>query len=281
MERSRRDASPSKQVKVLFQGSHLTGAPHFDSPRLLKKAQSIARALGRSVIDAGFQLYLTGACNLDREIVDAAVTACRERELDPRELIRTYLIVKEHGSPPKGHGVVIESTLRYWHQLRTKLVQEVDAVITLSGGLGAADAIEKAELLGRLIFPIPLAGAASHREWERLRDSGYGNFTAGDTEFLADISLTPTELAQRVCAECSRLVAEGRSVGGSLQPKGQEERSHVMPLTELARRFQPSMSPRKFKEVALKRYDLQRFSQKGWTVRLDSMDARTRKRFER
>ncbi len=269
------------RLRILFQGSHVATQQRSDPPYLLEKARSIARALGRSIIESDFDLVLTGACNLDREIGAEAIAACQDKGLEPRDRIRTYLIVKKPGSEPRGYGSLVESTLRYWQQLRTQLVREVDAVVTISGGKGVADAIDKAELLGVLAFPIATAGGASHSEWQRLRDAGYGNHEPGDIEFLADIGLQPDDLATRICDEC-RSHARGSSESPQKPPgSSDEERSMPMELKELARRFQPNMGPRKFKDIARERYGLEQMSRKRWTVRLDLMDPATRVRFER
>lgn len=58
------------------------------------------------------------------------------------------------------------------------------------------------------------------------------------------------------------------------------ERSRPMTLTELARRYGPGLSPRKFKEIANRYFDLERVCRSLWTVRLDLMDRLTRERFE-
>ncbi len=58
------------------------------------------------------------------------------------------------------------------------------------------------------------------------------------------------------------------------------ERSRPMSLKELARRYSPSISPRKFKEIALRYFALERVARSLWIIRLDLMDRYTRKRFE-
>ena len=77
--------------KVLFQGSHESNRHgRHDPPEVLRVAETIAAALGESLIRNGLDIILTGFHSLDDVLGRAAVATCEELGVDPRDRIRTY-----------------------------------------------------------------------------------------------------------------------------------------------------------------------------------------------
>lgn len=192
--------------RVLFQGSHVpSGRGRSDNERQRQLARPIAKSLGDTLIREGFDVVLTGARSLDAEVGRAAVAACADIGAEPRERIRTY----PHGAgmaQSTGFGMVLEPIDKRWQDVRTFVVQEVDAVVGLLGGKGTSDVIQKAALAGKPVFPIAVAGGGARLEWERLKRAGYHNRTAGDLDFLADTSIEAGALAEAIAHQCLLLL---------------------------------------------------------------------------
>src|SRR5690348_11389737 len=113
--------------RILFQGSHSTRSRvdsrgRNDRTEDLRLAESIANELGRQLIAAGFDLVLTGGRSLDAVVAAAAVKACTDEGIDPRERIRTY--PHSHGTSDKCFGMVLEPLDRRWQEVRTFVVRE-------------------------------------------------------------------------------------------------------------------------------------------------------------
>lgn len=201
--------------RILFQGSHSSRARvdsrgRKDRSEDLLLAEPIAAALGRELIASDFDLILTGGRALDASIGGAAVAACKEAGIDPRERIRTY----PHGprTEGEGFGMILEPLDRRWQEVRTFVVKECDAVVALIGGKGTADCIQKAALAGKPVLPIAVAGGAAQDEWERLKQAGHYNRAPGDFDFLADRSADAETMARLVSSRCRMLLgAEKRT----------------------------------------------------------------------
>jgi predicted nucleotide-binding protein len=186
--------------KVLFQGSHKRRGARHDPPETLPTAEGIASALGKCLIRNGLDVVLSGFVSLNAVLGQAAVTACEELNVDPRERIRTYAYGARGGS--NGFGMVLEPLEKRWQEVRTFLIQECDTIVAVVGGKGTADSLQKAMLAHKPVFPIAVTGGASATEWERLRSRQYCNRTKGDLDFLADRSLSPQALADLVARQC-------------------------------------------------------------------------------
>ncbi len=193
--------------RVLFEGSHSSrgrqdSRGRRDRPENLEIAEPIANELGVELIRSGFDLLLTGSKSLAGTVGSAAVQACRDLGVDPRERIRTY----PHGrrtEESKGFGMILEPMERRWQEVRTFVVSEADAVVALIGGKGTSDCVQKAVLAGKPVFPIAVAGGAAQAEWERLKQSGHSNRERGDLDFLADRSTDAATMARLVAASCA------------------------------------------------------------------------------
>jgi predicted nucleotide-binding protein len=166
-------------------------------------ASDFACELGRRLIEKGFGIILNGAAELDADIGNAAVQACVALGIESRERIRTY----PYGyKSMKGFGRVIRRTGKRWMDARTFVVNNCDAVIAISGGKGTSDAIQKALLARKPVFPVAIVSGASRDEWDKLVNQGYYNKFFGDMDFLGDVSLTPADLAQEIVSACNLLL---------------------------------------------------------------------------
>ena len=197
--------------RVLFQGSFADGSLRKRSITELELdehpalALPIAEELGSRLIEAGFDLILTGATQLDHVLGESAVAACERLKINPRDRIRTY----PHGDTGEaqvGFGMVLQPADKRWQEVRTFVVAECDAVIALIGGKGTSDCLQKAVLAKKPVFPIPTGGGASKLEWDRLRAARHRQPGGGDLEFLGDQSLSAANLSSRLCEELGRLL---------------------------------------------------------------------------
>ena len=197
--------------RILFQGSHsirarVDSVGRRDRHEDLAIAEPIAKALGKELIDAGFDLIFTGSRSLDAVVGASAVQACTQMGVDPRERIRTYL----HGQPivaAEAFGMVLESMDRRWQEARTFVVREADAVVALVGGKGTSDSLQKAVPAGKPVFPIAVAGGAARAEWERLKRVDHYNREPGDLDLLADKTADPATIARFVVRQCNSFFA--------------------------------------------------------------------------
>jgi len=190
--------------RILFQGSHssrgrVDSRGRRDRPEDLLIAEPIAAALGRQLVESGFDLILTGGISLDASVGAAAVAACRDAGVDPRDRIRTYPNGPRAGG--QGFGMILEPLDRRWQEVRTFVVKECDAVVALIGGKGTSDCLQKAVLAGKPVFPIAIAGGAAQAEWERLKQAGHYNREPGDFDFLADKSADAQTVTRLVCSQ--------------------------------------------------------------------------------
>ncbi len=193
--------------RILFQGSY---APHrgkrSETPAHLRIAEEISAPLGEALIAAGFDLIFTGTNVLEKVIGNAALAACKRFGENPRERVRTYLSDPSAG----GFGMVLEAIGDSRQDVRTFIVREADALIALIGGKGTRDCIQKAELAGKPLFPIAVAGGGALAEWLRLKREGYRHRNAGDIDFLADHGAAPGDLASAIVHRCKDLFAPAR-----------------------------------------------------------------------
>lgn len=194
--------------KVLFQGSYKPLGTRFDSLEQKAIAEPIASELGRALMHGNFDLILTSSRELDSLVGASAVAACKELGIDPRERIRTC--PHGHSSDRTGFGMVLPSIERYWQDVRTFVVQEADAVIGLLGGKGTSDCLQKAMLAGKPVFPIAVAGGGAQYVWEKFRMGGLYARSKDeiDIAFLADMSLSPEEMAAKIAKSCRMLFEE-------------------------------------------------------------------------
>jgi hypothetical protein len=193
----------SRRFRILFRGSHERRGRRDDPAESLAKAEPIASALGDQIIRAGFDLILSGNRSLDSLVGQSAVGACADMGIDASERIRTY--PEGQRRDLAGFGAVLQPDPGRWQDIRTFLVHEADAIVTLVGGKGTADCIQKAALAAKPVFPIAVAGGESEREWRRLRDRGSVAETVA--AFLGDRALSPERLVQKVLGECIQVLS--------------------------------------------------------------------------
>jgi hypothetical protein len=112
--------------RVLFQGSFGDGTLRKRSNTELAEhpalALPIAEELGSRLIEAGFDLILTGATQLDQVLGESAVAACERLKIDPRDRIRTYPH-GDTGEAQAGFGMVLQPADKRWQEVRTFVVQ--------------------------------------------------------------------------------------------------------------------------------------------------------------
>lgn len=196
--------------RVLFQGSF---RPFRGGPSRAKEARGreIASALGGELVRAGLDVVLTSAADLDECVGRSAEEACAALGADPRERIRTYA----YGERALGggyFGMVLEPLDRRFQEVRTFLAQQADAVVAISGGKGTRDALQKAVLARKPVFPVGVAGGGAREEWERLQRERYANRVAGDLDFLGDLGMEPAAMAARIAEQCRALLSASEPV---------------------------------------------------------------------
>ncbi|MGD0922251.1 MAG: nucleotide-binding protein [Terriglobia bacterium] len=82
-------------------------------------------------------------------------------------------------------------------RLRTYLVSIADALVTIGGANGVLDSIEKARLMNKPFFPLPLAGGESRYMWEQYRREDLGFCSREAFLGLGDKNRSP----ERICRD--------------------------------------------------------------------------------
>jgi predicted nucleotide-binding protein len=196
--------------RVLFQGS-FNSFRRVASKAQVEVSRELASALGGELVRAGLDVVLTSAVGLDECAGRAAVAACEELGADPRERIRTYPY-GQRGETGGYFGMVLAPLDPRFQEVRTFLVQQVDAVVAISGGKGTRDTLQKAALARKPVFPVAVGAGGAQEEWERLQRERFANRVAGDLDFLGDLGMPPAEMAAKIAQQCAALLSAAPTV---------------------------------------------------------------------
>ena len=190
--------------RVLFQGSYkpfLTGLSNTKE----ELGREIASSVGGALMHAGLDLVLTDSGELAEFAGRGAEEACAALGVDPRERIRTY-VYSDRGDTDGHFGMVLAPADSRFQEVRTFLVQQADAVVAVSGGKGTRDALQKAVLARKPVFPVAVVPGGALDEWKRLQSQHYANRVAGDLDFLGDLGMEPAAMAARIAEQCRALL---------------------------------------------------------------------------
>jgi len=191
------------RIRVLFQGSlddpsRQSGGAKINEDR----AREFAADFGRCLMEHDLDLMLIDPNRLEDLAGEAAVEACNSRREDPNERIRTY-VYSDKKKPQELFGMVLPAKGgRRWREGRQATVMEADALVALAGGRTTADTLQKAQLVGIPVFPVPYAGGAAKEELERLR------MERSDLDFLAAMGQTPADIVRGLASYLMRRPGE-------------------------------------------------------------------------
>jgi Predicted nucleotide-binding protein containing TIR-like domain len=149
---------------LLFQGSPATPEDGRSSP--------FCRALARHVVDEKCLLVFGGFTELEFLMAEEVRERCEALSVSSRDHLAWYTsgtdIDDERMRVGRHYQLNDLFTFGSHGSLRTYLVELSDALITIGGGKGVADSVEKARLIGKPFFPIPLGGGESEVLWKQF-----------------------------------------------------------------------------------------------------------------
>jgi hypothetical protein len=153
-------------ARVLVAG----GLGKSDKDKNLNEARlRFVRALGREIIKRGHTLL--GGCrtNLDAEVAKAAEAAARQKNLDTRSVIRSW--VSKSTTPSHTAGEIVRSRVEDWAQVPRGFafpepVQEADVIIIIGGWEGTHYAASWARLANKPLLPVAAFGLAAAEIFE-------------------------------------------------------------------------------------------------------------------
>ena len=168
------------------------------------KPQELCAEIGAAAVTEGHCIVLGGPGDLDLVVADAIDSRCTQ----------IGVLVEEHlewiTGPDSdrldlpqlrlGRRILVDEGYSYasFTKLRTYLVQQVDAVITVGGNKGVLDVLEKAKLARKPFFPIGQVGGESHEQWAATRREDVWFCTPRQFQDLSDLNLAPRELVSRI-----------------------------------------------------------------------------------
>lgn len=138
--------------------------PEEENVPLRDARELFARALGREIIARGH--VLLGGCrtSLDAEVAAAATATAREKKLEPRRVIRSW--VTKTTEPAHSHGEVVRSRMENWGHVPRGFaypepIREADVVIILGGWNGTHYAATWSRLANKPLVPVATFGLAA------------------------------------------------------------------------------------------------------------------------
>jgi hypothetical protein len=123
-----------------------------------------AAALGRCLIERGHVVLDGCRTSLDAIVAEAAATAAKERKLDPRRVVRSWVTATT--KPSHRCGELMRSQLDDWSRVPRGLVypetvQEADVVLVVGGWNGTHFAASWARLAAKPLLPVATFGFAA------------------------------------------------------------------------------------------------------------------------
>jgi predicted nucleotide-binding protein len=186
-----------KDKRILFYGSLAPDAPQ-------EVTREICRELGTEVVNHGYCLTLSGPGELDLVVADAVHRRCGETGAAIAEHLEWVMAhstsTSDHPQLRLGRRVVLDDAYSYgsFARLRTYQIDLVEAVVTVGGGKGVFDIVEKAKLARKPFYPIATTGGESRAQWAAVRPDDAWFCSPGQFEDLADLNLTAADLVSRI-----------------------------------------------------------------------------------
>jgi predicted nucleotide-binding protein len=181
-------------MKILFQGGWQENRDPIHTEQMIAK---YCRSLAKYLVSSGHQLILTSPRLYENLIADEITSLAKSKGHNPKEYI-TYLISDRFQNiPPEGKVINIEKT-RWWQEERTYFIKYVDALITIGGGKGTSDCIQKALLSNKPAFVACMIPSISTDTWKKHCPNDFNYLKKGDAEFLYDLNVTPDEFFAEV-----------------------------------------------------------------------------------
>lgn len=148
-------------ARILVAGGLYSDA---SDPVLSAARTAFADAIGREIVARGN--ILLGGCRtqLDAKVAISAAQATRDRKLEPRRYIKSW--VTKSTSPTHNEGDIIRSQMNDWQNVPRGLVypepfQEADVVVIIGGWDGTHYAASWARLANKPLVPVATFGLAA------------------------------------------------------------------------------------------------------------------------
>lgn len=177
-------------MKILFQGGWKAGR---DEGK--KEIDLYGRAFAKYAVTNNHQIVLAYFRNHEKVIADEIAKVATEQGKDVKKHLLFLLPDTEKEIPTIGR-VKKYSKKKWYSQQRTYLIQSVDAVLTIGGGKGTYDSIERAILSDKPVFVTGFIPGKIKSLWSNHADYHY--FEEGDADFLTDLNSNPDEFFTNV-----------------------------------------------------------------------------------
>jgi hypothetical protein len=179
--------------RILVAGGHL--------PDGLDDARStFASALGKEIIARGH--VLLGGCRtrLDATIANAAYEAAREKKLDPKKAIKSWVCAGQE--PAHDKGEIVKSQVDNWTQVPRRYaypepIRQADVVIVVGGWDGTHYSASWARLADKPLVPVAAFGGAA----SEIYQDELANF---DRRYSARLSLDEYQILNRLVGKWSK-----------------------------------------------------------------------------
>ena len=180
-------------MKLLFQGGWKA---HRNPIHTKQFVEDYCRALAKFIVSSQHQLILTSHREFDSLIAQEVVALAKEAGRNVKEIL-IFLLSERHREIPSVGRVIKFEQPRWWLEERTYYIQQADALITIGGGRGTSDCIQKAFLANKPVFVACAIPCAATDTWKK-RPTDYYYIDRGDADFINDLNITPDEFFQEV-----------------------------------------------------------------------------------
>lgn len=181
--------------KLLFQGS----CPNRCTSNIEKE---ICRVIARQAHTNNWKLVFGGYTPYEQEIASELLMLCNNNRIETERYLSWYMCFGENIDVPvkAGHRYDLDGmTIHNSHgSLRTFLVSQSDALITLGGKKGVRDSVEKSYLSGKPFFTIPLANGESRILWNLYCKTELPFCEQKDFLLLGNQFRTPHEIVEHI-----------------------------------------------------------------------------------
>jgi predicted nucleotide-binding protein/predicted Rossmann-fold nucleotide-binding protein len=180
-------------MKLLFQGGWKASR---DTDEKLKLINDYCKVFAKYLVKSNHQLILTSCRRHDMELV-REITELLNHDIDEIKK-RVIFLLPERIKEIPDLGVVHKfDGTRWWQEERTFSIQKADALITIGGGKGTSDSIEKAYLMKKPVFYNKKIQTNSFSAW-KMKPIDYRYLHNGDADFNDDLNITADEYYKKV-----------------------------------------------------------------------------------
>ena len=179
--------------RILFHGSIPPKIPEH-------QINEICAEFGAAVVSEGHCAILSGPSSLELIVADSIAHRCAEIGASIEDHLEWVIVGRDSPEPDQlriGRRTVLDDGFSYgsFARLRTYLVQQADALVTVGGQKGVLDILEKAKLARKPFFPVGRTGGESRAA---IREEEFWFCSQREFRDLLDSNLSARELILRI-----------------------------------------------------------------------------------